>query len=193
MQAGETDAAVDRSNLPQDRSDARPPMTHTSQPAVACLPRRLFAMVACAALVSSTVACGKLFGTKPTVVDLDLRAAPNLNPDASGRASPLRLRLYELKSVSVFNGADFFSLYDHDKEVLAADLVVREEIQVEPGMQKRFTRKPGPDTKFIAVLAPYRDIDHAKWRAALEIRANKTNEVELSVERLAVSLLPVSK
>jgi len=93
----------------------------------------------------------------------------------------------------VFNGADFFSLYDHDKDVLAADLVVREEIQVEPGMQKSFTRKPGPDAKFIAVLAPYRDIDHAKWRAALEIRANKTTEVELSVERLAVSLLPASK
>ena len=193
MQAGETDAAVNRSNLPQHRSAATLPMTHTSQPAVASLTRRLFAMAACAALVSSTVACGKLFGTKPTVVDLDLRAAPNLNPDASGRASPLRLRFYELKSVSVFNGADFFSLYDHDKEVLAADLVVREEIQVEPGMQKRFTRKPGPDTKFIAVLAPYRDIDHAKWRAALEIRANKTTGVELSVERLAVSLLPVSK
>jgi len=169
------------------------PLIEASRQTVASLTRRLFAMAACAALVSGTVGCGKLFGTKPTVVDIDLRAAPNLNPDASGRASPLRLRFYELKSVSVFNGADFFSLYDHDKDVLAADLVVREEIQVEPGMQKRFTRKPGPDTKFIAVLAPYRDIDHAKWRAALEIRPNKTTEVELSVERLAVSLLPVSK
>ena len=168
-------------------------MIDASPPAVVPLTRRLFAMAVCVALVSSTVACGKLFGAKPTVVDLDLRAASNLNPDANGRASPLRLRFYELKSVSVFNGADFFSLYEHDKEVLAADLVVREEIQIEPGMQKRFTRKPGPDTKFFAVLAPYRDIDHAKWRAALEIRANKTSEVELSVERLAVSLLPAPK
>lgn len=189
----ETYATVSLSNSPLHRSDSTPPMTGTSRRATASLSRRLFAMTACAALVASVVGCGKLFGTKPTVVDIDLRAAPNLNPDASGRASPLRLRFYELKSVSVFNGADFFSLYDHDKEVLAADLVVREEIQVEPGVQKRFTRKPGPDTKFIAVLAPYRDIDHAKWRAALELRANKTNEVELSVERLAVSLLPVSK
>ena len=168
-------------------------MTEASRAAGASLVHRLSALIVCAALVSSMAACGKLFGTKPTVVDLDLRAAPNLNPDASGRASPLRLRFYELRSVSVFNGADFFSLYDHDKDVLAADLVVREEIQVEPGMQKSFTRKLGPDTKFIAVLAPYRDIDHAKWRAALEIRANQTSEVELSVERLAVSLLPASK
>jgi type VI secretion system protein VasD len=95
--------------------------------------------------------------------------------------------------VSAFNSADFFSLYDHDKDVLAADLVVREEIQVEPGMEKKFTRKPGPDTKFIAVLAPYRDIDHAKWRATMDVRPNKTSEVELKLERLAVSLMPASK
>src|SRR5262249_45316002 len=116
----ETYATVSRSNPPQHGSDSTPQLTGTSRPAPACLTRRLFALTACTALVSSVVGCGKLFGTKPTVVDIDLRAAPNLNPDASARASPLRLRFYELKSVSVFNGADFFSLYDHDKDVLAA-------------------------------------------------------------------------
>jgi len=137
--------------------------------------------------------CGKLFGPRPTVVETDLRASAGLNPDASGRASPLRLRFYELKSISVFNSADFFSLYDHDKDILGADIVVREEIQVEPGMQKNFTRKPGPDTKFIAVLAPYRDLDHAKWRAAMEVPANKTTQVELKLDPLAVSLAPPPK
>jgi type VI secretion system protein VasD len=77
--------------------------------------------------------------------------------------------------------------------VLGADIVVREEIQVEPGMQKNFTRKPGPDTKFIAVLAPYRDIDHAKWRATMEIPANKTTRIELKLDALAASLAPPPK
>ncbi|HTS55069.1 MAG TPA: type VI secretion system lipoprotein TssJ [Burkholderiales bacterium] len=166
-------------------------MTRSSHEAVAA--RRLFVAGALAVALLGLDACAKLFGPRATVVDVDLHAAPSLNPDDTGRASPLRLRFYELKSVSVFNGADFFSLYDHDRDVLGADLVVREEIQVEPGMQKKFTRKPGPDTKFIAVLAPYRDIDHAKWRAAIEVRANKTTDVDLDLQRLTVSLLPASK
>jgi len=143
------------------------------------------------------VACAKPSekpsGPHQTVLVLNLRASQNLNPDDTGRASPLRLRFYELKSSSIFNSADFFSLYDHDKEVLAADLVVREEIQVEPGMQKNFTRKPRPEAAFIAVLAPYRDIDHATWRASMEVRTSETTDVELKLERLAVSLIPVPK
>ena len=155
--------------------------------------RRLIGIVAIVTIAFGVVGCAKLFGPGATVVDIDLHASPGLNPDAGGRASPLRLRFYELKSVSVFNSADFFSLYDRDKEVLGADIVVREEIQVEPGMQKNFTRKPGPDTKFIAVLAPYRDLDHAKWRATMEIPANKATQVELKLEPLAVSLAPPAK
>jgi type VI secretion system protein VasD len=154
--------------------------------------RRRFVTASLAMTLFGLASC-KLFGPSPTVVNIDLRASPGLNPDVSGRASPLRVRFYELKSVSVFNSADFFSLYDRDKEVLAADIVVREEIQVEPGMQKSFTRKPGPDTKFIAVLAPYRDLDHAKWRAAMEVPANKTTLVELKLDPLAVSLGPAPK
>ena len=165
-----------------------------SSPAYAMvLSRKLAVAALSAAVVLGCAGCAKLFGPRPTVVETDLRASPGLNPDASGRASPLRLRFYELKSISVFNSVDFFSLYDRDKEVLGADIVVREEIQVEPGMQKNFTRKPGPDTKFIAVLAPYRDLDHAKWRATMEVPANKTTRIELKLDALAASLAPPPK
>jgi type VI secretion system protein VasD len=165
-----------------------------SSPAHAMVTTRKVALAALFATVLFSLAgCAKLFGPRATVAEIDLRASAGLNPDATGRASPLRLRFYELKSISVFNSADFFSLYDRDKEVLGADIVVREEIQVEPGMQKNFTRKPGPDTKFIAVLAPYRDLDHAKWRATMEVPANKTTQIELKLDALAVSLAPPPK
>jgi type VI secretion system protein VasD len=155
--------------------------------------RRLAVTASVAIVLLGPVGCAKLFGPRATVLDVDLRASPGLNPDATGRASPLRLRFYELKSVSVFNSADFFSLYDHDKDVLASDLVVREEIQVEPGAQRSFIRKPGPDTRFIAVLAPYRDLDHAKWRATMDVPPSKTTAVELRLDPLAVSLAPPPK
>lgn len=132
---------------------------------------------------------------KPTVAELELRAAEDLNPDVNGRPSPLRVRLYELKSASGFMSADFFTLYERDKELLGADLLVREEIQVEPGMQKAVTRKLNPEAKYIAVLAPYRDIEKASWRASLEPRPKglkRVSRVTLQLDRLAVTLLPAT-
>jgi type VI secretion system protein VasD len=138
--------------------------------------------------------CGcKMLGFSPTVAKIDLQAEKTLNPDDTGRPSPIRVRLYELKSATAFNSADFFSLYDRDKEVLAADLVMREELQVEPGMEKEMSKRPGPDTKFLAVLAAYHDIEHATWRATLELPPNKTTNVSLRVDRLVVSLASVKK
>jgi type VI secretion system protein VasD len=145
------------------------------------------------ALTGLSAGCAKLFGPKPTQAAVELHAASTLNPDDSGRPSPLRLRLYELKSVSAFNSADFNSLYQHDKEVLGGDLVVLEEIQVQPGMQKSFTRTLGPDSKFLAVLAPYRKIEQAGWRASIEVPAGKTTPLVLDVGSLAVSLAPPQK
>jgi type VI secretion system protein VasD len=155
-------------------------------------PVSAFVILVFAVLISGLAGC-KLFGPKPTVAQIDLRAQQNLNPDATGRPSPLRMRFYELKSVGTFNGSDFFALYEHDKDILAADIVVREEIQVEPGMQKTFSRRPGPDTKFLAVFAAYRDFEHARWRATMELPPNKTTAIALQLDSLAVTLSPAPK
>lgn len=145
------------------------------------------------ALMGFSVGCAKLFGPKATQAALELRASSTLNPDDSDRPSPLRLRLYELKSVSAFNSADFNSLYQRDKEELGGNLVAVEEIQVQPGMQKKFTRSLSPDTKFLGVLAPYRKIEQAGWRASIEVPPGKTTSLVLDVGSLAVTLAPPQK
>lgn len=152
------------------------------------LTRRALLVVTMGMLVLVSGGCGKLFGPKPTNAVIELNAAKDLNPDVTGRPSPLRVRLYELKSVSTFNKADIFSLTDKDKDLLGADLVTVEEIQVKPGMQQTITRKLGPDSKFLAVLAPYRDWEHATWRASLEVPQGKTTTVALELTQIAVSL-----
>ncbi|HKQ23909.1 MAG TPA: type VI secretion system lipoprotein TssJ [Burkholderiales bacterium] len=150
-------------------------------------------VLALIALMSVSTGCAKLLGPKATKAALELRAAETLNPDDSDRPSPLRLRLYELKSVSAFNSADFNSLYQRDKEVLGGNLVALEEIQVQPGMQKSFTRTLSPDTKVLAVLAPYRKIEQAGWRASIDVPPGKTTPLVLDVGSLAVSLTPPPK
>jgi type VI secretion system protein VasD len=99
-----------------------------------------------------------------TPVSLNLMAGADANPDAKGRASPLTVRLYVLKSPSAFASADFFSLYDKDSATLGADLMQREEVLLRPGETKQFAFKLRSDATAIGVMAAYRDLEHARWR-----------------------------
>ncbi|AMM25121.1 type VI secretion system lipoprotein TssJ [Variovorax sp. PAMC 28711] len=108
--------------------------------------------------------------TKPVVtpVSLTLMAAPDVNPDARNRASPLTVRIYALKSPGPFEGADFFSLYEKDQATLGAEMVQREELLLRPGDSKKLALTLPAEVKAIGVLAAYRDLERARWR---EVRA----------------------
>lgn len=103
-----------------------------------------------------------------TAVQLTLVAGVDVNPDVRGRASPLTVRVYALKNVTDFEGADFFSLFDKDQATLGAELVQREEVLLRPGESRTVDMTLPPDAKAIAVMAAYRDLDRARWR---EVRA----------------------
>ena len=72
-------------------------------------------------------------GLKVVASDLTLEAAPDVNPDAQGRASPVAVRFYALKAPGGFESADYFSLQDRDTETLGADMVLRKELVLRPG------------------------------------------------------------
>lgn len=103
-----------------------------------------------------------------TAVQLTLVAGAEVNPDVRGRASPLTVRVYALKSVAAFEGADFFSLFDKDQATLGAELVQREEVLLRPGESRVVEMTLSPDARAIAVMAAFRDLDRARWR---EVRA----------------------
>lgn len=103
-------------------------------------------------------------GSTPATLKADVSASLQVNPDNKGRASPITVRIYELKSRAAFESADFFSLWDRDREVLGADLVARDEIPLRPGDKPQIERKLKPETQFFAVVAGFRDIERAKWR-----------------------------
>ena len=101
----------------------------------------------------------------PQPVTVQLSADADVNPDVAGRPSPLVARVYQLRQDSIFMNADFFALYDHDKETLAADLVSREELVFKPGESRTLELKFDPQVRLLAVLAGYRDLRNAQWRA----------------------------
>jgi len=46
-----------------------------------------------------------------------------------------------LKAIGPFNSADFFSLYDHDAEILGPDMLAREELTLVPGESREMRHR----------------------------------------------------
>ncbi|WP_080418450.1 type VI secretion system lipoprotein TssJ [Burkholderia ubonensis] len=118
-----------------------------------------------------------------------LNASPDLNPGGDGRPSPVVVRIYQLAARDDFDRAGFFDLYDHDKVVLGSAAVARTDIAIRPGEQLRFSRELDPKTHEVAVVAAYRDIDAAHWRAVADVSAPGTHalSVELGASAVAIS------
>ncbi|RDK02446.1 type VI secretion system lipoprotein TssJ [Paraburkholderia lacunae] len=122
----------------------------------------------------------------PQLIDVTLKAAAELNPDVTGRPSPLAVRLYQLKSASKFSNADFFALFDHDNALLGADLLAREDLQIEPGASRTVVLERAREVRQVAVLAAYREVDSASWRAVVDVWAADVKRVEVRLEALGV-------
>lgn len=98
-------------------------------------------------------------------IDMSVVASAGVNPDDQKRPAPIVVTIYELKTGSAFAAADYFSLQDKDKTVLADDLVRRDQFQLRPGEKKSIQRKVDPATTRLGILAAYRDLPNSIWRA----------------------------
>ena len=132
--------------------------------------------------VMMIVACGFFKKEKlpplppePTSVVLQFEASGNINPNAEGRPSPLVLRIYQLKSYSVFKNADFFSLYDKDDQVLGHELMNKEEILLKPNERRTVFFIATVDTHTVGIVGFFINHEQTHWKAAVGVQPNKTN------------------
>lgn len=123
----------------------------------------------------------------PTAVQAIVVADSGLNPDHAGRASPIVLRVLELKSLAAFERNDFFSLFDKEREALGAELLAREEIALRPGGQAALAREVQPETRYLGVVAGYRDLERSAWRASVALPRNRLTVVLIRLGRDAVT------
>ncbi|MGJ7504611.1 type VI secretion system lipoprotein TssJ [Variovorax sp. ZT5P49] len=121
-----------------------------------------------------------------TTVAVTLTAGADANPDARGRASPLTVRVYALKSPGPFEGADFFSLFEKDQATLGAELVQREEVLLRPGETKKLDFNLPPDAKSIGVMAAFRDLDRARWREVRPVTTGKAQALDVTFGARAI-------
>ena len=121
--------------------------------------------------------------------------AEDLNPDYQGRPSPVNIIVFELASSDGFANADFFSLFEADSPVIAGDLLGRTQMLLQPGEEREWTAEFDPETRFVGVIAAYRDIENAQWRALVELpkrgligRFFRKNRLRINVDSLTVSV-----
>jgi type VI secretion system protein VasD len=105
-----------------------------------------------------------------TKLQLSIEAAGDVNPDSSLRPSPIKVRIYELKDAGSFSEADYFSLDTSDKVTLAADMLAKDEFILRPGESRTIERKSNVQTTAIGILAGYRDLPNATWRAVYKLK-----------------------
>jgi type VI secretion system protein VasD len=119
---------------------------------------------------------------KPTIVNLEIRSAADINSDTSGKASPVMLRIYELRETSSFGSADFFSLFNQDQATLSSESVRKQELLLKPGDTKMITIQPEPDTRALGFFAAFRQLDTAQWRALMPITAHQTQSALIIIK-----------
>ena len=139
----------------------------------------------CTALTACSTSSWTLF---PTRISSQVLASFEVNPDANNRPSPLVIRIYELKSITAFNDADFFKLYDEEEATLGGDLLSREEFELSPGQGREVTRKAHDKARYFAVVAAFRNIDQARWRASSALELNSNNTLIVRINKHSVTI-----
>ena len=141
-----------------------------------------------ASLATALVLAGCGGPPKPVKSPVTLIAATAVNADPSGRASPVVVRLYQLKSDVSFNNAEFFALFDDEKKVLAADLIARDEFELAPGEHKSIELMLPPEVRFFGAIGAFRDIRNSTWRALVPVAKKGLKKAKVTVDTTGIRI-----
>lgn len=117
---------------------------------------------------------------------LHFKPTNSINPDMGGRASPLVVRVYELSSWYGFHNTDFFNLYDNGESVLGDELISTDEIVIRPGEDRQYSMTLDPATRYVGIVAAFRDIQNARWRLISEVEPRGYETINVAIDRLAL-------
>lgn len=122
-------------------------------------------------------------------ITIVLSASGSVNPGFTERPSPVTVRVYELKSSATFEAADFFALQEKEREILGADLLGRDEFQLQPAERIQFSRKLSADTRRVAAMVAFRDLERSVWKASLRIGDPPPGEIRILIDARRVQVL----
>lgn len=95
---------------------------------------------------------------------MTISASADANPDATGRPSPVVVRVYQLRAEAAFKAAEFFALFDDEQKVLGPELISRDEFVLAPSERRTIDVAVSGQTRYVGAIAAFRDIRNAQWR-----------------------------
>lgn len=108
-----------------------------------------------------------------TDLKIDFVIDSDINPDELGKASPLFIRMYELKASKMMKKADFIEVYERDKEVLGADMVAVHKLKhFKPGESRAEHFVLDKDTNYVALYGEFLEFKEAKYKLIIPVVAN---------------------
>jgi type VI secretion system protein VasD len=117
----------------------------------------------------------------PAIVNLTIKAGPDINRNAAGTPLAVAVRVYALTGRARFTSADAYALMDRDRAVLADQGMRAEEVVIRPGETRNITLAPKPDVRFIGVTVLFQDIDRSQWRAVTGIAPSGVTKLALVI------------
>jgi len=124
-----------------------------------------------------------------TVINATLSTSGDVNPDLSGRASPIVVNIYELKNIGNFAGADFYRLFDHPQATLGEDLISTERFHLNPDEIQTYYHTVSDETNYVAVTAAYRNLEHAIWKGHVSIPSSETTDLMVFLNKLNINII----
>jgi type VI secretion system protein VasD len=129
---------------------------------------------------------------KSARVNMVVAAAPNVNPDPSGQALSVVVRIYQLKDKGRLEAADYNAIWRTDKETLSDDFLDRQERVVQPGTQEMLEIKANSLAAYLGVVALFRNPSGDTWRKIIPI-SGKNSKISLSLREHSIELSSVGK
>lgn len=118
--------------------------------------------------------------------NLRFEASDSINPDASGRASPLVIRIYELRASDTFRSAGFFDLYDEPEGVLDKDLLSMDDLVLRPELAEHLEMTLHENTRYIGIVAAFQNIDEAGWKMIIDANPEGYKDITIAVDGLGM-------
>jgi len=140
------------------------------------------ALILCLSCSSSKSRVGGTLGLE-TDIKLTFIVDKNINPDEHQRPSPVFVRLYELKSSTVFSKADFIDLYEQDATLLKTDLVGKQVLKpFSPGDTREERLVLQDTTREVGLYVEFSQYRGSTFRAVFPIVANNVRGNSFNVK-----------
>lgn len=117
----------------------------------------------------------------PPNLTVNLQAANYLNPDVYKHSSPVVVTIYQLKSATAFQQANFFALNNNALGTLGGDLLDKQEIELRPKQSQKLKIPLSPEANYVGIVAGFRDPDRAQWRRLVKVEPGSNAKVQISL------------